>query len=265
MNALLQHRGHVLMGAGHSIAVQNFNENIGILVMLGALRAAGALGRVDQRGHHAVRPLRRRRRWCWCMWRHRINQRHGRLAAARRRRRRTQHRRSHARHQGVGAGDVTTPQALEHHRAGRTARSPPGRRARKMRARRALIALDARDRRLLETALAEGGLHRPADRLPRRLADLRDGCRGRRRSRRPGRRAAGRPARRCSPRCPRRAAGANTSSARSRGVSRCSTAPSGNAASTTKQTWPTCVVRRRRSPRSMRSSAAGGKARRAER
>jgi MFS family permease len=35
MNALLQHRGHMLMGAGHSIAVQNFNENIGILVMVG--------------------------------------------------------------------------------------------------------------------------------------------------------------------------------------------------------------------------------------
>ncbi len=35
MNALLQHRGHVLMGAGHSIAVQNFNENIGILTMVG--------------------------------------------------------------------------------------------------------------------------------------------------------------------------------------------------------------------------------------
>jgi MFS family permease len=34
MNALLQHRGHVLMGAGHSIAVQNFNENISILAML---------------------------------------------------------------------------------------------------------------------------------------------------------------------------------------------------------------------------------------
>jgi len=34
MNALLQHRGHVLMGAGHSIAVQNFNENVGILVMV---------------------------------------------------------------------------------------------------------------------------------------------------------------------------------------------------------------------------------------
>ena len=36
MNALLQHRGHLLMGAGHSIAVQNFNENLSILVLLGA-------------------------------------------------------------------------------------------------------------------------------------------------------------------------------------------------------------------------------------
>ena len=35
MNALLQHRGHILMGAGHSIAVQNFNENLSILLMLG--------------------------------------------------------------------------------------------------------------------------------------------------------------------------------------------------------------------------------------
>lgn len=34
MNALLQHRGHILMGAGHSIAVQNFNENASILAML---------------------------------------------------------------------------------------------------------------------------------------------------------------------------------------------------------------------------------------
>ena len=34
MNALLQHRGHVLMSAGHSIAVQNFNENISVLMML---------------------------------------------------------------------------------------------------------------------------------------------------------------------------------------------------------------------------------------
>jgi MFS family permease len=36
LNSLLQHRGHTLLGAGHSIAVQNFNENIGILLMLGA-------------------------------------------------------------------------------------------------------------------------------------------------------------------------------------------------------------------------------------
>jgi MFS transporter, LPLT family, lysophospholipid transporter len=35
MNALLQHRGHLLMGAGHSIAVQNFNENLSIFLMLG--------------------------------------------------------------------------------------------------------------------------------------------------------------------------------------------------------------------------------------
>lgn len=36
MNALLQHRGHKLMGSGHSIALQNFNENGSILLMLGA-------------------------------------------------------------------------------------------------------------------------------------------------------------------------------------------------------------------------------------
>jgi MFS family permease len=34
MNALLQHRGHHLVGAGRSIAVQNFNENAAILVMI---------------------------------------------------------------------------------------------------------------------------------------------------------------------------------------------------------------------------------------
>ena len=44
MNALLQHRGHNLMGAGRSIAVQNFNENASILVMIAlysALLGAG--------------------------------------------------------------------------------------------------------------------------------------------------------------------------------------------------------------------------------
>ena len=34
MNALLQHRGHLLMGAGSSIAVQNFNENVSMFLML---------------------------------------------------------------------------------------------------------------------------------------------------------------------------------------------------------------------------------------
>jgi MFS family permease len=35
LNALLQHRGHKLIGAGHSIAVQNFSENLGILILSG--------------------------------------------------------------------------------------------------------------------------------------------------------------------------------------------------------------------------------------
>jgi MFS transporter, LPLT family, lysophospholipid transporter len=44
MNALLQHRGHHLVGAGRSIAVQNFNENASILVLIAlysALLGAG--------------------------------------------------------------------------------------------------------------------------------------------------------------------------------------------------------------------------------
>ena len=39
MNALLQHRGHNLMGSGRSIAVQNFNEQAAILGV-GALYSA---------------------------------------------------------------------------------------------------------------------------------------------------------------------------------------------------------------------------------
>jgi MFS family permease len=41
MNALLQHRGHNLMGAGRSIAVQNFNEQA-CIVVLGAMNALAA-------------------------------------------------------------------------------------------------------------------------------------------------------------------------------------------------------------------------------
>ena len=44
MNALLQHRGHLLMGAGRSIAVQNFNEQAAILLLGVAYSAATGLG-----------------------------------------------------------------------------------------------------------------------------------------------------------------------------------------------------------------------------
>ena len=44
MNALLQHRGHNLMGAGRSIAVQNFNENLSILVLGLAYSLSAGMG-----------------------------------------------------------------------------------------------------------------------------------------------------------------------------------------------------------------------------
>ncbi len=44
MNALLQHRGHNLMGAGRSIAVQNFNEQACILALGGLYSLSTGLG-----------------------------------------------------------------------------------------------------------------------------------------------------------------------------------------------------------------------------
>jgi hypothetical protein len=44
MNALLQHRGHMLMGAGRSIAVQNFNEQACILGLGGFYALMTGLG-----------------------------------------------------------------------------------------------------------------------------------------------------------------------------------------------------------------------------
>jgi len=44
MNALLQHRGHHLMGAGRSIAVQNFNEQVCILVLGGFYAFSTGMG-----------------------------------------------------------------------------------------------------------------------------------------------------------------------------------------------------------------------------
>jgi LPLT family lysophospholipid transporter-like MFS transporter len=60
MNALLQHRGHILMGAGHSIAVQNFNENLSILAMTG-LYFLMIRQHVDLPGDFPVRHVRQRR------------------------------------------------------------------------------------------------------------------------------------------------------------------------------------------------------------
>ena len=60
MNALLQHRGHILMGAGHSIAVQNFNENLSILIMTGLYFRHDPHGCLDLRRRHPVRPVRQR-------------------------------------------------------------------------------------------------------------------------------------------------------------------------------------------------------------
>jgi MFS transporter, LPLT family, lysophospholipid transporter len=43
LNALLQHRGHELLTAGRSIAVQGFNENLSVVVMLAVYAASLAL------------------------------------------------------------------------------------------------------------------------------------------------------------------------------------------------------------------------------
>jgi MFS family permease len=76
MNALLQHRGHVLMGAGHSIAVQNFNENIGILVMVGLYALMVRLG-LSVSSAIVLFGLFVTCVMLLVMWRHRLNQAQG--------------------------------------------------------------------------------------------------------------------------------------------------------------------------------------------
>jgi MFS family permease len=76
MNALLQHRGHVLMGAGHSIAVQNFNENIGILVMVG-LYALMVRSGLSVNAAIVIFGLFVSGSMLLVMWRHRYNQSRG--------------------------------------------------------------------------------------------------------------------------------------------------------------------------------------------
>jgi LPLT family lysophospholipid transporter-like MFS transporter len=73
MNALLQHRGHVLMGAGHSIAVQNFNENIGILAMVGIYSLMLSAG-LDIKTAIVLFGLFVSGTMVLVMWRHRRNQ-----------------------------------------------------------------------------------------------------------------------------------------------------------------------------------------------
>ena len=72
MNALLQHRGHVLMGAGHSIAVQNFNENIGVLVMLSLYSLLAFLG-VSTNAVIVLFGLFVSGTMLLVIWRHRVN------------------------------------------------------------------------------------------------------------------------------------------------------------------------------------------------
>jgi MFS family permease len=43
LNALLQHRGFILLSAGRSVAVQGFNENLSVLFMLGIYAALVAI------------------------------------------------------------------------------------------------------------------------------------------------------------------------------------------------------------------------------
>ncbi len=56
MNALLQHRGHNLMGAGRSIAVQNFNEQACILGLGAFYTGMTKLRPVGVRRDRGVRP-----------------------------------------------------------------------------------------------------------------------------------------------------------------------------------------------------------------
>jgi len=72
MNALLQHRGHVLMGAGHSIAVQNFNENVGVLIMLAFYAFIVQLG-LSTNGAIVLFGLFVAGMMLLVMWRHRHN------------------------------------------------------------------------------------------------------------------------------------------------------------------------------------------------
>jgi MFS family permease len=74
MNALLQHRGHNLMGAGRSIAVQNFNEQACILILGAMYRFSTAAGWSAFMAITAFGVLVAGFMWVIALW-HRHNQR----------------------------------------------------------------------------------------------------------------------------------------------------------------------------------------------
>jgi hypothetical protein len=75
MNALLQHRGHNLMGAGRSIAVQNLNEQLCILLLGGLYALFTGMGMTAFGAITAFGTLVAYVMWLIKLW-HESNQRH---------------------------------------------------------------------------------------------------------------------------------------------------------------------------------------------
>ncbi len=265
MNALLQHRGHVLMGAGHSIAVQNFNENLSILAMLAGY-AAMIRADLPIKVVILIFGLFVSGSMLLVLLRHRRNQARGDLLHL------IGVEKTHWRRSAIEAMTphasvaFATPiadrlSAYKHHRPVRdlvdvaaAAREVLGEQRRDL----AHPVLDAID----VAAGAERLLPCACRSPPTRRRRPCDGCRGRRRSRRRGPPAADRAARRCSPRCPRRAA-TRTPRAHARAARRLrSTRPSGSAASIATQTWPRCIASPAAIACSMRFMPSSGNARR---
>ena len=144
MNALLQHRGHVLLSAGHSIAVQNFNENISILVML-ALYSGMVATRIPVHTIVVIFGLFVSVTMMAVIQFHRRNQKQGRLSPPHR--------------------DGEVPGRLEHYRlVGQFVGIDAGRREMQREQRGHLI--DRGKRPLLELSLPECVLHPTADSVP---------------------------------------------------------------------------------------------------
>ena len=259
MNALLQHRGHVLMGAGHSIAVQNFNENIGILVMVGLYALMVRAGVSRQHGDRACSACSCPATMLLVMLAPPVQ------PGARRSRCTSSASTTHGTGTSRGRPRALTPRRLTRYRDDRPVgqlvapRSPVAREVpREQRgdlARRPARRPRRSGRR--GTPPPSSGRSPPT---PRRRPAR--GCRGRRRSRRRDRQAADRRARRRSRSVSQTRSRPNTSSARSRGDDASQHARERQRGLDGEAHLPAC----RRSPSaiaaSMRASVAGGNARR---